>query len=78
MRRFWWIGLAGLALAGALLVGSCSSSKGPAFAIVSGSENQPLEPIVQEYCKRESATCTVTATATTSTPSAIVRPCRRS
>jgi Ca-activated chloride channel homolog len=44
----------------ALAIASCGSPPGPEFAIVSGSENQPLEPLVQEFCKAENATCTMT------------------
>ncbi len=33
---------------------------GPEIAIVSGSENQPFEPLVQEFCKSRGATCTFT------------------
>ena len=42
----------------ALLVAACSPS-GPAFTIVSGSENQVLEPVVMDFCKSRGATCTV-------------------
>ena len=45
--------LAALALAG------CKGS-GPAIAIVSGSENQPFEPLVQEFCQSRGATCSFT------------------
>lgn len=50
--------LAWLALAGTVLVAGCSSP-GPDFKILSGSENQVLEPIVQEFCKDKRATCTL-------------------
>ena len=46
-----WIGL---------FVASCGQPVGPDFAIVSGSENQPLEPLVQEFCKQKSANCSFT------------------
>jgi Ca-activated chloride channel family protein len=39
----------------ATLLGSCS--KGPEFTIVSGSENQILEPMVMAFCRSQSATC---------------------
>ncbi len=37
----------------------CFDKPGPDFAIVSGSENQPLEPLVQEFCKAKRAKCTM-------------------
>ncbi len=43
-----------------LVLASCQPPPGPEFAIVSGSENQPLEPLVQEFCKSQRATCTLT------------------
>jgi Ca-activated chloride channel family protein len=47
---------AGLLLAMAL--GACSGP-GPHFTILSGSENDILEPMVQEFCQSRRATCTV-------------------
>src|SRR6185295_3944663 len=47
---------AGLLLA--LALGACSGP-GPQFTILSGSENDILEPMVQEFCKSRNATCTV-------------------
>jgi len=47
---------AGLLLA--LALGACSGP-GPQFTILSGSENDVLEPMVQEFCKSRNATCTV-------------------
>ena len=47
---------AGLLLA--LALGACSGP-GPQFTILSGSENDVLEPMVQEFCKSQNATCTV-------------------
>ena len=43
-----------------LLVGlaACEPS-GPEFAILSGSENEVLEPLVQEFCKAHGAKCTM-------------------
>jgi Ca-activated chloride channel family protein len=48
--------VAALAVAAALLVGSCG---GPSteFTIVSGSENQSLEPIVQAFCREQNVSC---------------------
>jgi Ca-activated chloride channel homolog len=43
-----------------LTMASCGEQPGPEFSIVSGSENQPLEPMVQEFCKQQNATCTMT------------------
>src|SRR5215467_7851302 len=43
----------------ALLLTSCSNSVGPQFTIVSGSENDVLEPLVQEFCKSRNAVCTM-------------------
>jgi Ca-activated chloride channel family protein len=40
------------------MVAACSSS-GPEFAILSGSENEVLEPLVQEFCKSRAATCSM-------------------
>lgn len=47
---------AGLILA--LSLGACSAP-GPQFTILSGSENDTLEPMVQEFCQSRRATCTV-------------------
>ena len=41
----------------ALALSACNSSKGPTFAILSGSENEVLEPLVQEFCAARGATC---------------------
>lgn len=51
--------LFGLLLLLALAVGvvGCNTS-GPEIAIVSGSENQPFEPLVQEFCRSRNAICT--------------------
>jgi Ca-activated chloride channel family protein len=46
-------------LAVALLLAACNSSN-VKFSIVSGSENTVLEPIVQEFCAKQGATCTIT------------------
>jgi len=46
------------ALAATLLLASCSAS-GPQFTILSGSENDVLEPLVQEFCKSRGAACTM-------------------
>jgi Ca-activated chloride channel family protein len=48
--------LAGLLFA--LALGACSGP-GPQFTILSGSENDVLEPMVQEFCQSRRATCTV-------------------
>ena len=42
----------------ALALGSCSAP-GPQFTILSGSENDVLEPLVQEFCQSRHANCTV-------------------
>ena len=42
----------------ALALGACSAP-GPQFTILSGSENDVLEPMVQEFCQSRRATCTV-------------------
>ena len=42
----------------ALALGACAGP-GPQFTILSGSENDVLEPMVQEFCKSRRATCTV-------------------
>src|ERR1700754_945065 len=47
---------AGLLLA--LALGACSGP-GPQFTILSGSENDVLEPMVQEFCQSRRATCTM-------------------
>jgi Ca-activated chloride channel family protein len=47
---------AGLLLA--LALGACSGP-GPQFTILSGSENDILEPMVQEFCQSRRASCTV-------------------
>lgn len=46
----------------ALILGTagCGGTQGPSFDIVSGSENQPLEPMVQEFCKEKRAACKMT------------------
>src|SRR4051794_17026604 len=49
------------ALAGAIslcAVTACGQQSVQTFAIVSGSENRTLEPIVQEFCKAQSVACT--------------------
>ena len=53
---------AALAVLFGLLVAlsGCGSQPGPSFDIVSGSENQPLEALVQEFCKERRATCKMT------------------
>ena len=43
----------------AVLLASCSNNAGPQFTIVSGSENEVLEPLVQEFCKSRNASCTM-------------------
>jgi Ca-activated chloride channel family protein len=48
-----------LVLAFALLLAACNGSN-VKFSIVSGSENTVLEPIVQEFCAKQGATCTIT------------------
>jgi Ca-activated chloride channel family protein len=58
MTRIGTLGLLAAALA-ALTISSCSPSKGPDFAILSGSENEVLEPLVQEFCAARRATCTM-------------------
>lgn len=42
----------------ALALGACSGP-GPQFTILSGSENDVLEPMVQEFCQSRRATCAV-------------------
>ena len=49
--------IAGLLMAMAL--GACSTPPGPQFTILSGSENDILEPMVQEFCQSRRATCTM-------------------
>jgi Ca-activated chloride channel family protein len=50
--------LTGLALTAALALAGCNfGGKGPKFSIVSGSENTVIQPIVEEFCKQKSATC---------------------
>jgi len=43
----------------ALLLAGCSNNSGPPFTILSGSENEVLEPLVQEFCKSRGAACTM-------------------
>ncbi len=43
----------------ALLLAGCSNTAGPQFTILSGSENDVLEPLVQEFCKSRNAGCTM-------------------
>ena len=43
----------------ALLLTGCSNTAGPQFTILSGSENEVLEPLVQEFCKSRGADCTM-------------------
>lgn len=42
----------------ALMLASCAPS-GPQFAILSGSENEVLAPLVQEFCTSRGASCTI-------------------
>jgi Ca-activated chloride channel family protein len=42
----------------ALLLSACAAS-GPQFTVLSGSENDVLEPLVQEFCKSRGAVCTM-------------------
>lgn len=42
----------------ALTLAACAAS-GPQFTILSGSENDVLEPLVQEFCKSRGAMCTM-------------------
>ena len=42
----------------ALLLTGCGNNAGPQFTIVSGSENEVLEPLVREFCKSRNASCT--------------------
>ncbi|MEW6639771.1 MAG: VWA domain-containing protein [Pseudomonadota bacterium] len=43
---------------GALMLAACSKPA-PQFTILSGSENEVLAPLVQEFCKSRGATCTI-------------------
>jgi Ca-activated chloride channel family protein len=45
-------------LLGASLLAGCGA-RGPQFTIVSGSENEVLEPLVQEFCKSRNTACTM-------------------
>ena len=56
MKRALLRALAGLMFA--LSLAACSAP-GPQFTILSGSENDVLEPLVQEFCGSRRATCTV-------------------
>ena len=56
MKRAPLRSLAGLIFA--LALAACSAP-GPQFTILSGSENDVLEPLVQEFCQSRRATCTV-------------------
>lgn len=47
-----------VAALGAWLLASCSGP-GPQFTILSGSENDVLEPLVQEFCKSRRSICTM-------------------
>lgn len=58
MTRLGRIGLALLGFA-ALALSACGPAKGPDFTIVSGSENEILEPLVQEFCAARRAACTM-------------------
>lgn len=53
--------LAGFAAATllALSLAGCGGASGPEFTIVSGSENDVLEPVVQDFCKSRGAACTM-------------------
>ncbi|CAL75210.1 hypothetical protein; putative signal peptide [Bradyrhizobium sp. ORS 278] len=51
MRRVLAIVLATVWLA------ACGQSAGPQFSILSGSENDVIEPLVQEFCRSRGATC---------------------
>lgn len=55
LRRLLLVALTGITLA----LSGCESPPGPAFDMVSGSENQSLEPLVQEFCKEKRAVCKV-------------------
>jgi Ca-activated chloride channel family protein len=57
LARYLAARCAPLALVAFALAG-CAPS-GPQFTIVSGSENEVLEPVVQEFCKSRGATCTM-------------------
>jgi Ca-activated chloride channel homolog len=41
----------------ALLLTACGDTAGPQFTILSGSENEVLEPLVQEFCKSRGTSC---------------------
>jgi len=56
MKRALLRPLAGLMFVTAL---AACSAPGPQFTILSGSENDVLEPLVQEFCESRRATCTV-------------------
>src|SRR5579864_1126382 len=45
-------------LLAALMLAACAPS-GPEFTIVSGSENEVLAPLVQEFCTSHGAKCTL-------------------
>jgi Ca-activated chloride channel homolog len=51
--------LGALALGAALLLAACGGQPHTDFTIVSGSENQSLEPIVQTFCRQQRVTCHV-------------------
>ena len=48
-----------LVMMGAVLMLAGCGPSGPQFTIVSGSENEVLEPMVQEFCASRGATCTM-------------------
>ena len=56
MKRALLRPVAGLMFVTAL---AACSAPGPQFTILSGSENDVLEPLVQEFCQSRRATCTV-------------------
>ena len=41
-----------------LVLAACNQQRPVTFSFLSGSENSVLEPIVQEFCKSNNATCT--------------------
>ena len=43
----------------AVLLAACGGPSGPSFTIVSGSENEVLAPMVQEFCASRGASCTM-------------------
>ena len=47
-----------VSLLGTFLLAGCGA-RGPQFTIVSGSENEVLEPLVQDFCKSRNAVCTM-------------------